>query len=273
VVMDIEKVIAALRWVTREMERRYEEFAQHGARNLGAYNKLAKSKGQPILPRIVVIIDELADMMLAAPDDVERTICRLAQMARATGIHLIIATQRPSVDVVTGLIKANFPARISFAVTSLVDSRVILDTPGAEKLLGRGDMLFMSPDSPKLQRIQGCFVSDQEVRAVVRFWRERAVAASPAEPESEAPPWEEMAPTEGEEDDLLQKAIALVRERRQASASFLQRQMRIGYPRAARLIDQLEEAGVIGPAETGGRSRVVLDNSDAPMPSSDDDAA
>lgn len=272
-VVDVEKVVAALRWTVREMENRYREFARVGARNLGAYNKGALQRGQTPLPLIAVVIDELADLMLASPEEVERTICRIAQMARATGIHLVIATQRPSVDVVTGLIKANFPARISFAVSSQVDSRVILDVPGAEKLLGRGDMLYMAPDSPKLQRIQGCFVSDQEVRAVVRFWRERAVAASPAEPESEAPPWEEMAPTEGEEDDLLQEAIALVRERRQASASFLQRQMRIGYPRAARLIDQLEEAGVIGPAETGGRSRVVLDNSDAPMPSSDDDAA
>ena len=193
-----------------------------------------------------MIIDELADLMMAAPDDVERTICRLAQMARATGIHLVIATQRPSVDVVTGLIKANFPARISFAVTSQIDSRVILDTPGAEKLLGRGDMLFMAPDSPKLQRIQGCFVSDKELDALVAFWRGQSGAGADAR--SQPAPWESMtSEDEGSDDDLLQQAIELVREHQQASASFLQRQMRIGYPRAARLIDQLEKLGVVGP--------------------------
>ena len=256
VVMDIEKVIAALRWATREMEQRYEEFARTQSRNISAYNKLAKSKGLPLLPRIVIIIDELADMMLSAPDDVERTICRLAQMARATGIHLIIATQRPSVDVVTGLIKANFPARISFAVTSLIDSRVILDTPGAEKLLGRGDMLFMSPDSPKLQRIQGCFVSDRELDALVAFWRS-ITAQSPAEPEAPAP-WDDLSNADESDDALLQQAIDLVQQHNQASASFLQRHMRIGYPRAARLMDQLQKVGVVGPPEQGGRSRAVL---------------
>jgi len=262
VVMDVEKVIAALRWVLREMERRYEEFAQQGARNLSAYNKLAKSKGWESLPRIVVIIDELADMMLAAPDDVERTICRLAQMARATGIHLIIATQRPSVDVVTGLIKANFPARISFAVTSLIDSRVILDTPGAEKLLGRGDMLFMSPDSPKLQRIQGCFVSDRELDALVAYWQGIA-AVSPQEPEAPAP-WDDLSADGDSDDALLQQAAGLVQQHNQASASFLQRHMRIGYPRAARLMDQLEKIGVVGPPEVGGRSRAVLNGASDP---------
>jgi S-DNA-T family DNA segregation ATPase FtsK/SpoIIIE len=264
-VVDVHKVVAALRWTVREMENRYREFARVGARNLSAYNKGAPKHGQAPLPMIVVVIDELADLMLASPEDVERTICRIAQMARATGIHLVIATQRPSVDVVTGLIKANFPARISFAVSSQVDSRVILDTPGAEKLLGRGDMLYMAPDSPKLQRIQGCFVSDQEVRSLVRFWRKRAAPALPDGPESKAPPWDDATQAESEDDDLLPRAIALVRERQHASASFLQRQMRIGYPRAARLIDQLEEAGVVGPAETGGRSRVVLDANGAPL--------
>jgi len=194
--------------------------------------------------------------MMAAPDDVERTICRLAQMARATGIHLIIATQRPSVDVVTGLIKANFPARISFAVTSQIDSRVILDVPGAEKLLGRGDMLFMAPDSPKLQRIQGCYVSDKELDALVAFWRD---AATTEETPPTPPPWDDMALEKDADDQLVQPAISLVREHNQASASFLQRQMRIGYPRAARLIDQLEQLGVIGPSEGGGRSRQVLE--------------
>jgi DNA segregation ATPase FtsK/SpoIIIE, S-DNA-T family len=265
VVVDIEKVIVALRWVTREMDRRYAEFAQAGARNLEAYNKAAKGKSLEPMSMIVVIIDELADLMLAAPDDVERTLCRLAQMARATGIHLVIATQRPSVDVVTGLIKANFPARISFAVTSQIDSRVVLDTPGAEKLLGRGDMLFMAPDSPKLQRIQGCFVSDKELETLVSFWK----AASLHEDDrgqtagSEPAPWEEMSMEDVPDDALLRRATELVRQHNQASASFLQRQMRIGYPRAARLIDQLERAGVIGPAEAAGRSRTVLVEGDS----------
>ncbi len=262
VVVDIEKVIVALRWLTQEMDRRYQRFAEAGARNIKAYQKLAAAKGLEPMPFIVVVIDELADLMLTAPDEVERTVCRLAQMARATGIHLVIATQRPSVDVVTGLIKANFPARISFAVTSQVDSRVILDTPGAEKLLGRGDMLFMSPEAAKLQRIQGCFVSDKELDALVAFWRRAALTVG-----SEAPqpaPWEGMKLEEDDDKELLQQAIALVREHQQASASFLQRQLRIGYPRAARLMDQLEELGIVGPAEAGGRSRSVLDASEPP---------
>lgn len=258
VVVDIEKVIIALRWVTREMERRYAIFAKLGVRDIGSYSKLLPSDKLEPLPMIVVIIDELADMMLAAPEDVEQTLCRIAQMARATGIHLVIATQRPSVDVVTGLIKANFPARISFLVTSQVDSRVILDAPGAEKLLGRGDMLFMAPDSPKLERIQGCYVFDKELEALVAFWR-HVKAQQIIEPKEQAAPWEGISLDSEEPDDaLLQQAAELVREHNQASASFLQRQMRIGYPRAARLIDQLEAIGVVGPAEAGGRSRSVL---------------
>ncbi|MHB0857263.1 MAG: FtsK/SpoIIIE family DNA translocase [Anaerolineae bacterium] len=261
VVVDIEKVTVALRWVTKEMDRRYADFAKTGVRNIAAFNKVAKAKGLEPLPFIVVVMDELADLMLAAPDDVERTLCRIAQMARATGIHLVIATQRPSVDVVTGLIKANFPARISFAVTSQIDSRVILDAPGAEKLLGRGDMLFMAPDSSKLQRIQGCWVSDGELERLVTFWRHqsRAEADSSAQPA----PWEGMSLEEDASDDkLLEEAAELVRQHHQASASFLQRQMRIGYPRAARLIDQLETMGVVGPPEAGGRSRVVQNEPD-----------
>jgi len=260
VVVDIEKVIPALRWVTRQMDRRYEDFAKAGARSLASYNRIARSGGLDPLPFIVIVIDELADIMFTAPDDAERTLCRLAQMARATGIHLVIATQRPSTDVVTGLIKANFPARISFAVTTQVDSRVILDAQGAEKLLGRGDMLFMAPDSAKLRRIQGCFVSDQEMDALAAFWRKPKIEAQPAP--DQTPPWERDSYSEAE-DPLLQEAIELVRQHDQASASFLQRQMRIGYPRAARIVDQLEKLGVVGPPQSGGRSRAVLSQAQA----------
>ena len=257
VIVDVPKVIVALRWVTREMEGRYRQFAAVGARNVNGYNKRAKSRGMDTLPLMVVIIDELADLMLAAPDDVETTICRLAQMARATGIHLVIATQRPSVDVVTGLIKANFPARISFAVTSQIDSRVILDTPGAEKLLGRGDMLFMAPDSAKLQRIQGCFVAENEIDLLVRQWKQLSAGDGPIV--LQPAPWVGMSlEKDPSRDDMIKRATDLVRDHEQASASFLQRRLRIGYPRAARLIDELEELGVVGPPESGGRSRMVL---------------
>ena len=165
----------------REMERRYKEFSKLSARNIESYNEKLAARGEPVLPYIVILIDELADLMLSAADDVERSICRIAQMARATGIHLVLATQRPSVDVVTGLIKANFPARIAFSVTSQVDSRVILDTPGAEQLLGRGDMLFMAPDASKLQRLQGCFVSDHEAHRLVEYWKGARAVAEPTD--------------------------------------------------------------------------------------------
>jgi DNA segregation ATPase FtsK/SpoIIIE, S-DNA-T family len=259
VVVDVEKVIVALRWLTREMDRRYKELAALKVRDIKSYHRKTHAAGRRAMPYIVVVVDELADLMLAAPDDVERTICRLAQMARAVGIHLVLATQRPSVDVVTGLIKANFPARISFAVTSQIDSRVILDTPGAENLLGRGDMLYMAPDMPKLQRIQGCFVSDREIEDLVAFWNKTRVAEEPED--TEQPPWAGMSLGDEDTDDaLLKQATELVHEHEHASASFLQRHLRIGYPRAARLIDQLEELGVVGPQESGGRSRVVLAN-------------
>lgn len=248
-----ERVIAVLKWVTREMDERYNKFAQIGARNLEDYNRKVRPRSER-LPCIIVIIDELADLMLAEPEEMEWLVCRIAQMARATGIHLIIATQRPSVDVVTGLIKANFPARISFAVTSQVDSRVILDSAGAETLLGEGDMLYLAPDSSKLVRIQGCFVSDKEIKRVVEFWQERAGL----EWLEEGAPWEEIMVEEAEEDELLPEAIELVKEYRRASASFLQRKLRIGYPRAARLMDQLEKRGLISPLEDERRSRDVL---------------
>lgn len=274
---DVESVIRSLRWLLQEMDRRYKQFAHVGARDLRSYNRKAEQRGEPTEPYIVVVVDELAELMLVAADEVERIICRLAQMARATGIHLVIATQRPSVDVVTGLIKANFPARISFAVTSLTDSRVVLDTPGAERLLGSGDMLFMQPDSAKLLRVQGSHVSDQEVQALVDYWANAAPAAGqmtyeetesdkvPVTTPRDVPPWESMPlPATSDEDDdgLVAQAVAIVREKQQASASFLQRQLRIGYPRAARLMDQLEELGVVGPVGTGGRSRAVMSTGD-----------
>jgi len=278
VVVDIERVVSALQWATREMERRYKLFAKARARNIEAYNEMLRAHGEPVLPYILVVIDELADLMMAAPEEVERTICRLAQMARATGIHLIIATQRPSVDVVTGLIKANFPARIAFAVVSQVDSRVILDTPGAERLLGRGDMLFMRPDSSKLERLQGAYVSDRELERLVRYWKGmntpeedqtglvgvRGLATAPSvEPGDvvQRPLWEEMIERErkaAQRDDLYDKAVEVVREAGRASVSLLQRRLRIGYSRAARLIDMLEEEGIIGPDEGGPRGRKVL---------------
>ena len=238
-----------------EMDRRYSILSKAAARNIEDYNEDKLPPGEQPLAYIVMAIDELADLMMMAADDVERIICRLAQMSRATGIHLVIATQRPSVDVVTGLIKANFPARISFAVTSQVDSRVVLDTAGAESLLGQGDMLYMAPDSSKLVRLQGCFVSDREIDRVVQFWR-RAV---PLSGEATAP-WGEVEPATdvAERDGLLEEAIALLREQERASTSLLQRRLRIGYPRAARLMDQLEEEGIVGPPQSGGRFREVL---------------
>ena len=270
VITDVEEVIRALRWVTRQMDERYRLFSDTGTRNIDAYNRLMASREQDRLPYIVVLIDELADLMLTAPDEIERHICRIAQLARATGIHLVIATQRPSVDVITGLIKANFPSRISFAVTTQVDSRVILDTGGAEKLLGRGDMLYMASDSSQLQRLQGCFVSDAEVERLVRFWTEKIDWAVP-EP-TVAAPWQDMVLDEGEEgDEMLAQAIELARGRSSISTSFVQRRLRIGYPRAAHLIDLMEEQGIIGPAENGGRSRRVLANEQGLEENEDDE--
>ncbi len=256
VVTDFEQVVGALAWVTREMERRYKLFAGAGARSITSYNHKVGAKGEQ-LPYLVVVIDELADLMMMAPDEVERHICRIAQMARATGIHLVIATQRPSVDVVTGLIKANFPTRIAFAVTSQIDSRVILDSPGAERLLGRGDMLYMAPDSAKLLRLQGCFVSDAEIRNLVGYWQ-KIILSRPAAREEEPAetPWADLV-ANSDKDELLEEAVKIVIESDRASTSLLQRRLGIGYPRASRLMDQLEAEGVIGPAE-GSKAREVL---------------
>lgn len=269
VVTDVEEVVGALKWAMREMDRRYKLFSEKGTRNLAAYNAWADANDEERLPYIVIIIDELADLMMVAPEEVERIICRLAQMARATGIHLIIATQRPSVDVVTGLIKANFSARIAFAVASSVDSRVILDTVGAEALLGQGDMLYMAPDASQLQRLQGCYVSDAEINAVVNWWRLNT-EMEPMREEDESideTPWEDFVAEREmmEEDELLPDAIELLNEYESVSISFLQRKLRVGYNRAARLVDLLEDRGLIGePDEDNhGRRPVISDKNDS----------
>jgi DNA segregation ATPase FtsK/SpoIIIE, S-DNA-T family len=249
VVTEMDKVVGALRLVLREMERRYTIFNKIGVRNIDGYRmKVADEVGTEKLPYLVVIIDELADLMMTAPEEVETLLVRLAQMARATGIHLIIATQRPSVDVLTGLIKANVPARIAFAVTSLTDSRVVLDLPGAERLLGRGDMLFLPPDAAKPQRIQGAFIEDKDVHYIVDHWHK--VSPIP----HYAQEWLELPSTnavddDGEEDPLMEQALEIVRNQGTASASMLQRRLRIGYNRAARLIERMEHEGIIGPAD------------------------
>lgn len=372
VVVDMDRVIGTLQWAQREMDNRYKLFADVGARNIGEYNKKINRSAQTKLPYIVIVVDELADLMMLAPEDTERSITRLAQMARATGIHMVIATQRPSVDVVTGLIKANFPARIAFAVASSTDSRVILDTTGAERLLGQGDMLFQSPDAAAPVRLQGCFVSDGELHKLISYWQTarrsqfiaapgsvpaggepaRPVAAapvarsdrqpieeSPTPPPAAVPPpvshlnqpeklpetpapqrraphipttppdepaweptfvaplpagdetayppkspsgnsgitqqplWEALQEMEngngdtsaGLDDELLPEAIALVRSLNKASTSLLQRRFRIGYTRAARLMDALEEQGIIGPPTGTSKAREVYQDGQAPV--------
>ena len=274
VVVDLERVVPALQWVSREMDERYRKFAREGVRNIAEFNTRMQAAGQRGFNYLVVVIDELADLMMLAPDETERVLTRLAQLSRATGIHLVIATQRPSVDVITGLIKANFPARIAFAVASSVDSRVILDQPGAERLLGRGDMLFHSPDAPAPIRMQGAFVSEAELNRLILFWRSQsagpaqapAVEASPAEgpapagPLKQAPLWDDpQAEAEEGVDPLFDEAVKVVRGMRRASISLLQRRMRIGYTRSARLVDVLEERGIIGPSKEGAQAREVLD--------------
>lgn len=260
-VTDIDEILRVLRWVAVEMDNRYKRFAEVTARNIDYYNRWAARKEEAPLPRIVVLVDELADLMMAAPEDTERTLTRIAQMARATGIHLVVATQRPSTDVVTGLIKANFPARVSFATASNTDSRVILDMPGAETLLGRGDMLFLPPDASAPRRIQSCYISESEFEALIDFWQKRE-GATPAKP-----PWkvaaEEQGPEmlriegEGEDADLLEKAIDLARHQGKISTSGIQRRLRISYPRAARIMEQMEAMGIVGPQKAAGRKRSV----------------
>ncbi|MBI1864063.1 DNA translocase FtsK [Candidatus Woesebacteria bacterium] len=257
VIVEPEKVISALRWVLSEMERRYKLFQQAGVRNLESYNEMS---GFQALPYIVVVIDELADIMLFSPVEVEDSITRIAQMSRATGIHMVLATQRPSVDVITGLIKANIPARIAFAVSSQVDSRVILDGKGAEKLLGRGDMLYLTPEQAKPMRIQGAFISDKEISSLVSFIKNQGIAPQYTEEVTamSRPGAVKIAGIEGDTDDLFKEAVKVVVQYDKASASLLQRRLSIGYARAARIIDQLEAAGVVGQQPEGSKPREVL---------------
>jgi S-DNA-T family DNA segregation ATPase FtsK/SpoIIIE len=262
IITDVDQVVGTLQAVIHEMDTRYRRFSSLAVRNIEGYNKHA-SCPEP-LPYWIVIIDELADLMMAAPYEVERQICRLAQLARATGIHLVIATQRPSVDVVTGLIKANFPTRIAFAMSSQVDSRTILDTAGAEKLLGRGDMLYLPTDAAKPRRLQGVFVSDQEIERLVEFWTQERFQQIDRDvydhlleeaKQAVAAETEELAAAD---EPMLERAVDLARTHRNISTSLLQRRLRIGYPRAARLMDLLEERGVVGPAEGQGSRQVLL---------------
>jgi len=282
VIVEVDRVIGALQWMTREMDRRYHLFAQVGSRNINDYNAKMKLQSGKKLPLLVIVIDELADLMMISPTETEQSITRLAQLARATGIHMILATQRPSVDVVTGLIKANFPARIAFAVASNTDSRVILDQPGAERLLGRGDMLFQAPDAPAPVRLQGVFVSDREINNLVDFWRAQLGGASPYAapsapadiPSSDVPlkqtaMFAEMEPEDTNVDPLLAEAVDLVRKEGRASVSMLQRRLRIGYTRAARLVDMMEDKGIVGPPEGGTQIRQILDYGPTAPPKDD----
>jgi len=272
VIVEPDKVLSALKWAVGEMERRYKTFTEVGAKNIEAYNNLS---GFQSMPYILIFIDELAEIMLFSPSEVEDNICRIAQMARAVGIHLILATQRPSVNIITGLIKANIPTRISFAVASVTDSRVILDTPGAEKLLGRGDMLYMPPDLAKPVRVQGCFVSDKEVTNLIDTLKgqktteyDDQILNQPVSGGKVA----KNAPSTGEnladKDPMFDDAVKLVQESGKASSSLMQRRLKLGYARAARVLDQLEQAGIVGPSK-GAKAREILIPHNTP---SDDNA-
>lgn len=264
VVTDPGKAAGALNWAVQEMLGRYKKFAENNVRDIKGYNKLAQSTPEmEKMPQIIIIIDELSDLMMAAPKDVENAICRLAQMARAAGMHLVIATQRPSVDVITGVIKANIPSRIAFAVSSQIDSRTILDMGGAEKLLGRGDMLFLPMGEAKPVRIQGCFVSDAEVEAVTQYVKDNYEATYDndiiEEIDRQAIKKNDSSGDDAEDDcdSMLQPAIECVVEAGSASTSFLQRRLKLGYARAARIVDQMEQRGIVGPSE-GSKPRKVL---------------
>jgi S-DNA-T family DNA segregation ATPase FtsK/SpoIIIE len=261
VIVEPEKILSALKWGMGEMDRRYKLFSERGVRNIEGYNELS---GFQALPYIIIVIDELADLMMFAPVEVEDAIARLAQMARATGIHLVIATQRPSVNVITGLIKANIPARIAFNVSSMIDSRVIIDTPGAEKLLGRGDMLYIPPDQAKPTRIQGAFVSEKEVKKLVEFLKENNY---PVEYTEEVITQAVSVKGKGGDgggvdakDAKFEEAVRIIIQYNNASASFLQRKMSIGYSRAAKLIDQMEASSIVGPADGSKPREIFLQN-------------
>lgn len=262
---DTERIIGVLKWCTQEMDRRYKLLEEHAVRNIVNYNeKFGKQRrGKDYMPYIVIMIDEIGDLMMSQPEETETAITRLAQMARAVGMHLIIATQRPSVDVITGLIKANFPGRIAFSVASGVDSRVILDSVGAEQLMGKGDMLYLSPEAGAPSRVQGCFVSDEEVRQVHQHWvdwHEEEIRSGKTSTRRSGPWQRGLTRREflSETDPMLEEALEYVVDTQEASASLLQRQLNLGYPRAARIMDMLEELGVVGDAVGGGRARRVL---------------
>ena len=269
VIVEAEHVVGALQWMLREMENRYRKFAEVGARNITEFNRYCDENQAKKIPYLIVVIDELSDLMMLAPDETERSLTRLAQLSRATGIHLIIATQRPSTDILTGLIKANFPARIAFAVASSVDSRVILDQPGAERLLGNGDMLFQAPDAPAPVRIQGAYVSDAELNRLAAYWRGFSVSTgAPERPDQpvafqsrsgvsfhQTALWEDV---DSDQDEKYIEALEIIRTERYASTSMLQRKLRVGYTRASRLIDQMEEDGIIGPPDPRTQLRPLL---------------
>ena len=257
IVTTMENAILALRALEKEMDNRYVVLADAVVRNIDEYNKKMKEEDQPIMPYILLVIDELADLMMMSAKDVETPIARLAQLSRAVGIHLVIATQRPSVDVITGVIKANFPSRIAFQVATKIDSRTILDTQGAEKLIGRGDMLFQGFSSPEPVRLHNAYVSLEEIEAIMSHIREQPVVeelklASVREVSST-----DFTIDDGNGDDLLNEAIRLVVIHQQGSISLLQRRLKVGYSRAARLIDEMEKIGVVGPF-TGSKAREVL---------------
>ncbi len=264
VVTDPKKAAGALQWAVVEMLKRYRLFSEAGVRDLAGYNAHQKKLGAETMPQVVIVVDELADLMFVASKDVEESICRVAQMGRAAGMHLIIATQRPSADVITGLMKANIPSRIAFAVSSAMESRIILDAAGAEKLIGMGDMLYSPLGSGKPMRVQGAYVSDEEREDVIDFIKrgsapeysddilEQIEKAAEEPAEAEAP-----AATKQQFDELLPQAVDVIFETKQASVSMLQRRLKLGYSRAARLVDQMEQLGIVGPFE-GSKPRQVL---------------
>ena len=256
VIVESEKILSALKWAMAEMDRRYKLFQQVGVRNIAGYNEMS---GFQALPYIVIIIDELADLMMFAPVEIEDAITRIAQLARATGIHLVVATQRPSVDVITGLIKANIPCRIAFNVSSMIDSRVILDGPGAEKLLGRGDMLFLPPDASKPIRVQGVFVQDGEINNLIKHLKSMGIAPQYSAEVTEMPIGRvgSKGGSSDDRDELFEEAVRTVCQYDRASASLLQRRLKVGYARAARMLDELEAAGIVSPGE-GSKPRDVL---------------